>query len=91
MILVDPIREYKTGPRGWRYWCHMATDDLTHEGFDQLHAMASTLGIPRRGFQSHPRHPHYDLPPNLREMAVELGAVEVSSKELVRRCSLHLR
>ncbi len=88
MILVDPIREYKTGPRGWRYWCHMATDDLSEEGFEQLHEMARRLGIPRRGFQDHPRHPHYDLHPDLRALAIEWGAQEVSSKELVRRCSL---
>ena len=88
MILVDPIREYKDGPRGWRLWCHMATDDLSDEGFEHLHAMAQRLGIPRRGFQDHPRHPHYDLHPGLRALAVEWGAIEVTSKELIRRCSL---
>jgi hypothetical protein len=88
MILVDPIREYDSGPRGWRLWCHMATDDLSEEGFEELHTMAEQLGLPRRAFQRHPRHPHYDLPPDKRSLAVELGAVEVTSKELVRRCSL---
>lgn len=88
MILVDPIREYKTGPRGWRFWCHMATDDPSEQGFAALHAMAARLGIPRRGFQDHPRHPHYDLHPDLRALAVYWGAVEVTSKDLVRRCFL---
>ena len=88
MILIDPIREYPNGPRGWKFWCHMATDDISPEGFLQLHSLAGRLGIPRRGFQNHPRHPHYDLPPDLRALAVAWGAVEVSSKELVRRCTI---
>ncbi len=69
-------------------WCHMATDDLSAQGFQELHKMAERLGLPRRAFQEHPRHPHYDLSPDRRALAVELGAEQVSSKELVRRCSL---
>ena len=88
MILIDPTREYEKGPRGWKLWCHMATDDLSAQGFQELHKMAERLGLPRRAFQGHPRHPHYDLSPDRRALAVELGAEQVSSKELVRRCSL---
>lgn len=29
---------------------------------DNLHLMAAELGIERRWFHSHPRHPHYDAP-----------------------------
>jgi len=88
MILIDPTREYEKGPRGWKLWCHMATDDLSAQGFQELHKMAERLGLPRRAFQDHSRHPHYDLSPDRRALAVELGAEQVSSKELVRRCSL---
>ena len=54
---------------------------------EELHAFAVALGLRREWFQNHPRHPHYDLPPDKRELALEMGAVSVSSKELVRRCS----
>ncbi|HKP51390.1 MAG TPA: DUF4031 domain-containing protein [Chloroflexia bacterium] len=87
MILVDEIRKYKTGPRGYPYWCHMASDDLTDFGLEELHTMAETLGLKREWFQDHPRHPHYDLPPHKRELAIECGAIAVSSRELVKRCN----
>jgi hypothetical protein len=48
---------------------------------DELHAFAATLDIPRRGFH----RDHYDLPDTYREQAVALGAVEVTSRELLRR------
>ena len=49
--------------------------------FEELHAFAAALGIPRHRFQGD----HYDLPPWLRERAVGLGALEVSTGELLRR------
>ena len=51
MILIDPTRQYEKGPRGWKLWCHMATDDLSEQGFQELHKMAARLGLPRRAFQ----------------------------------------
>ena len=48
---------------------------------DELHAFAATLDIPQRGFH----RDHYDLPETYREQAVALGAVEVTSRELLRR------
>ncbi len=49
--------------------------------YDELHAMAAELGIPRRGFQGD----HYDLPEDYRERAIALGATAVSSRELLTR------
>ena len=49
--------------------------------FEELHAFAAQLGIPRHRFQGD----HYDLPPWVRERAVSLGAVEVSTRELLER------
>lgn len=43
--------------------------------------MADALGIERRWFQGD----HYDVPEDYRERAIELGAVPVSSRELIRR------
>jgi hypothetical protein len=91
MIVVDELRHYNNGPRGWTLWCHMASDDLSEQGLEELHAMARAIGLRREWFQDHPRHPHYDLPPDRREAALAAGAVPVTSRELVRRCSRHLQ
>jgi Protein of unknown function (DUF4031) len=76
-VLVDPLREYPHTPLPFREWCHMVSD----ASFEELHAFAARLGIPRRRFQGD----HYDLPPHLREHAVALGAHEVSTRELTVR------
>jgi hypothetical protein len=76
-VLVDPLREYPHARLSVRHWCHLAVDGA----FDELHAFADRLGIPRRRFQGD----HYDLPPHLRARAIQLGAEEVSTGELLRR------
>jgi hypothetical protein len=86
MILIDPVRRYPRGPFGHLDWCHMMTDNLAADGLAELHEMAGALGIPRRAFQWHHKFPHYDLTPARRQIALIHGAVEVSAKELVRRC-----
>jgi hypothetical protein len=76
-ILIDSLTDYPARPMGHGRWCHLATDC----SFDELHAFAERLGIPRRGFQGD----HYDLTPALRERALELGAYPVSTREMIRR------
>ena len=76
-VLVDPLREYPHVPYSVKRWCHMAVDG----GFEELHAFAARLGIPRHRFQGD----HYDLPPTLRARAVALGAEEVGTRELIVR------
>ena len=63
----------------WRgdRWSHLVSD----VSYDELHAFAERLGVPRRAFQGD----HYDLPPRVRERAVALGTEEVSTKELLLR------
>jgi hypothetical protein len=78
-VLVDPLREYPDGGLPVTRWCHMVSD----AGFDELHAFAARLGIPRRRFQ----RDHYDLHARLRERAVALGAIEVDTGELIVRMS----
>jgi hypothetical protein len=73
VVLVDECRWWHRG----RLWCHLVSD----ESLDELHDFADTLGMPRRAFQGD----HYDLHEDLREAAVELGAEEVTSRELVAR------
>jgi hypothetical protein len=54
---------------------------VSDESLDELHAFAATAGIPRRGFQGD----HYDIPEEHRPAIVAAGAVEVGSRELLRR------
>jgi Protein of unknown function (DUF4031) len=76
-VLVDPLREYPHVRLPVRHWSHLTTDGP----WEELHAFAARLGVPRHRFQGD----HYDLPPWLRERAVALGAEEVSTGELLRR------
>jgi uncharacterized protein DUF4031 len=76
-VLVDELREYPHARVPFRHWCHLVSDT----DYDELHAFAAKLGIPRSRFQGD----HYDLPTHLRERAVELGAPEVTARELTGR------
>ena len=73
MILIDP----PLVPWRGRYWSHLASDT----SYAELHAFARALGVPERGFD----RDHYDVPAESYEQVVALGAVEVSSRELVAR------
>ncbi|MBA2517036.1 MAG: DUF4031 domain-containing protein [Solirubrobacterales bacterium] len=76
-IIVDDLHEYPDLRLPITHWCHMASD----ANFEELHAFAERLGIPRHRFQGD----HYDLPPGLRARALELGAEHVRSTQLVTR------
>jgi hypothetical protein len=76
-VLVDELREYPNVALRVKTWCHMVSD----ESFEELHAFAASLGIPRSRFQ----RDHYDLHPPLRARAVALGAHEVGISELAVR------
>jgi Protein of unknown function (DUF4031) len=76
-VLVDELREYPHVRFAVKHWCHMVSD----ESFEELHAFAAVLGIPRERFQ----RDHYDLPPALRERAVAHGAHEVTIHDLSER------
>jgi hypothetical protein len=72
-VLVDQA----IWPWRGRRWAHLVSD----ASYEELHAFAEQLGIPRRAFQGD----HYDVPEEYRPGLVELGALEVESRELVRR------
>ena len=66
-----------------RRWAHLMADTL-----DELHAMAESLGLPRRAFQDKTSGAHYDVDADLRERALALGAIAISrhaDRALVRR------
>lgn len=81
-VFVDPLRLYREDRCAKT--CHLATDGE----LDELHAFASAIGVPRIAFHARARFPHYDLRERHRALAVAHGAIEVSSKDLVRRCFL---
>ncbi len=83
MVFVDELRSWPgvKKPRCFRRGsCHLTADTLI-----ELELMARSLGLRREWFQSHPKHPHYDLTPERRVQAVQLGAVELSAKDQARR------
>jgi len=73
MVYVDdPI-----WPLGRMKMCHMIADSL-----EELHQMADTIGVARRHFQDG-RNKHYDVCRSKRALAIEHGAKEVTSKQIV--------
>lgn len=60
-----------------REWAHLVSD----ESYEELHGFAEQLGIPREAFQGD----HYDVPTDVRLLAITLGADAVDARELVRR------
>ncbi|WP_328991065.1 DUF4031 domain-containing protein [Kribbella sp. NBC_01245] len=73
MILIDP----PVWPGWGRVWSHLVSD----ESFEELHAFAKAAGIPAKGFD----RDHYDVPSELYDEMVALGALPVASRVLVRR------
>ncbi|NHC16151.1 DUF4031 domain-containing protein [Motilibacter deserti] len=72
-VLVDPAN----WPWRDRLWAHLVSDT----SYAELHEFAERLEIPRRAFQGD----HYDVPAELRERAIELGAEPVTGRELILR------
>ena len=72
-VLVDPA----VWPWRGRRWAHLVSD----VSYDELHGFAERLGVPRGAFQGD----HYDVPTELRERAVALGAEPVPARELLAR------
>jgi hypothetical protein len=67
-------------PLGRMIMCHMLADSL-----EELHAMAGRIGVQRRHFQHDGRWPHYDICKAKRELAIRHGAIETSTKDILRR------
>lgn len=59
--------------------CHMIADSE-----EELHDMASKIGLKRSWFQKNHSIPHYDVSTSKRVTAVLMGAKSVTSKELVQ-------
>lgn len=60
-----------------RLWAHLVSD----KSYEELHAFAERLGLRRASFQGD----HYDIPADVRDRALALGAQPVPARELVQR------
>ena len=60
-----------------RRWAHLVSD----ESYDELHEFALAIGLEVRWFQGD----HYDVPSDIRLVAIEAGATPVGARELLRR------
>lgn len=70
-ILVDaPVWPFRD-----RLWAHLVSDT----SYTELHEFAGRLGLPERAFH----RDHYDLPAERHAEAVDLGAVNVTGRELL--------
>jgi Protein of unknown function (DUF4031) len=62
-----------------RLWSHLISDI----SYEELHAFAEGLGLPRRAFE----RDHYDVIADRYAAALQAGAQPVSSREIVRLLS----
>lgn len=72
MILVDQAIWLHNDKK----WAHLVSDT----SYEELHSFAASLGIERRAFQED----HYDVPSDVRDVAISLGAKAVDFRELAR-------
>lgn len=77
-MYVDQLKKYNG-----KYWCHMMTDGDLKE----LHQFALSIGLKRSWFQNRIYHPHYDLVPSKRNLAIQKGAKSVDGKTMIEKCS----
>jgi hypothetical protein len=60
---------------------HLGGDEL-----EELHRFARSIGLKRKWFQNHPRHPHYDLTsPKKLEEAISKGVEHIKTKEFLKK------
>lgn len=75
MIYVDKPTWQK--PNGRKLYAHMVADTV-----EELHKFAEQIGVKKHFFHRGDK-PHYDIGVDQHTKALENGAVEVSSKQIV--------
>lgn len=82
-VYVDDMYRTKLG----RYR-HMKMSHMIADSTDELLAMADTIGLKRKHLQrAGTAEEHFDIGMGLRAKAVAAGAVEISMRELQKRCA----
>lgn len=81
-ILIDSFYNGARGP--FRFWYRRCGHLVSDASLDELHDFAARLGLRREWFHAK-SVPHYDLTGEVYDLAIEFGAVLVSSREIVRR------
>ncbi len=81
-VYVDELRANLTGSASFPFkkYCHLTADTL-----DELHIMATRIGLDRSWFQDDKHHPHYDLTSSKRAQAIQCGAEFLPALEQVKR------
>ena len=77
IVVVTVLVDEAVWPWRGARWAHLVSDESVAE----LHAFAERLGLRRMAFQGD----HYDVPADVRERALALGAEAVRGRDLVRR------
>lgn len=67
-------------PYGRMKMCHMIADTR-----EELDSMASKIGVAHKWIQLKGRFPHYDICLSKKKLAIEAGAIECSSRDLVKK------
>lgn len=80
-IYVDFVRIEFKGHR----WCHMLADTL-----QELHEFAALIDVDKRLFHRNASYPHYDVTVQMRETAIEYGALPADRKKIIE-CAKKLK
>lgn len=70
--------------RGHR-WCHMLADTL-----QELHEFAELIDVDKRLFHRNASYPHYDVTVQMRETAIEHGALPADRRKIIE-CAKKLK
>ena len=66
-------------------WCHMLADTL-----QELHDFAALIEVDKRLFHRNASYPHYDVTVQMREIAIEYGAIPAGRKKIIE-CAKKLK
>lgn len=66
-------------------WCHMLADSL-----QELHEFAALIDVDRRLFHRNASYPHYDVTVQMRETAIEYGALPADRRKIIE-CAKKLK
>lgn len=75
MVYVG-TREYKLG--------RMIMSHLVADTIEELHKMAKDIGVSRKHFQNKKSKPHYDICKQNKTKAINLGAIEVNDRYIIK-------